>query len=130
MAEEIKNGPEAVSLDFTFAGDSSLYGLPERIDRFQIEDTVTAVDQEGAPYRLFTADHFNDQIARTSIYGVIPMVIGRAPSQGKVTSAVMWANSADTFVDVYAPGNAKGRTCHFMSECNQLEFFLFSGKDP
>ena len=58
------------------------------------------------------------------------MVIGRAPSQGKVTSAVMWANSADTFVDVYAPDNAKGRTCHFMSECNQLEFFLFSSKDP
>ena len=53
MAEEIKNGPEAVSLDFTFAGDSSLYGLPERIDRFQVKYTVTN-------YRLITADHFND----------------------------------------------------------------------
>ena len=40
MIEEIKSGPEAVSLDFTFAKESSLYGLPERIDRLRIEDTV------------------------------------------------------------------------------------------
>lgn len=71
MKEPIPNGPQAISLDVGFGSFNSVFGIPERINSFEVKSTVEyEIDDEGKdlikvkeeePFRLFTCDHFNDK---------------------------------------------------------------------
>jgi len=148
--EPIPFGGRAISLDFAFPDDCWLYGLPERNDEFAIQDTIgqygspsigpdddgyyanydVLEPRAGKPYRMFTADHFNDAYYKNSLYGVINQVFARCESFGARTASVMWNNASDTFVDVFKTHGTKSRTVHFMSESGTLEFFLLSSENP
>lgn len=150
LSEPISSGGRAISMDFSFPEDCWLYGLPERNDEFAIQDTVGVFGspsigpddddaaanfdvldpKAGVPYRMFTADHFNDQYYKNSLYGVINQVFARCESFGAKTASVMWNNASDTFVDVFKTHGRKTRTVHFMSETGTLEFFLMSAETP
>jgi hypothetical protein len=72
MNETINNGPEAVSLDFSIQNSdkTTIYGLGERCEgRTSLEDTT-----RWEPYRLWTADHYDENMPRSTMYGVAPMI--------------------------------------------------------
>lgn len=67
--EEIPTGPTALSLDFAFASpDTQLFGLPDRIDDFEIKDTIGAKARDEEPYRLCNLDHFDDHYYKITNY--------------------------------------------------------------
>ncbi len=71
MKEPIPKGPQAISLDVGFGSFNCVFGIPERINSFEVKSTVEyEIDDEGKdlikvkeeePFRLFTCDHFNDK---------------------------------------------------------------------
>lgn len=125
LLEEIPNGPQAISLDFSFKENTDFYGIPERINTFALKDTVNSDVNE--PYRLYTSDHFEEIYNYHSIYGVIPIIIAREKGS-PFSTGVLWSNSSDTFVDIFSQN--KHRTVHWMSESGQLEFFIYGCANP
>eukprot|EP00347_Sterkiella_histriomuscorum_P020664 403336941 len=132
LEEEIPNGPQAIALDINYPKNVSLYGIPERINSFNLKNTLEYDDLgnetwEGEPYRLYTSDHFEDRYNFHSVYGAIPLMISK--NQGsEVTTGVFWSNSSDTLVDIFQKDSH--RTAHWMSETGQLEIFLLPSSDP
>ena len=69
MKETIPNGPQAISLDIGFSKFNHVYGIPERINSFEVKSTIeyrlesdksyTKLN-ENEPFRLFAIDHFDD----------------------------------------------------------------------
>lgn len=59
MVMPIPSGPQALSLDVSYPKGISLYGIPERINTFNLKNTV-GTELKVEPYRLFTLDHFSD----------------------------------------------------------------------
>ena len=55
------------------------------------------------PYRMWTADHFNDKNHKYSVYAVIPMMLGLNPANTNksTTSCFLWGNASDTWVDIF-----------------------------
>ena len=116
-----------------------LYGLPERKQKFKLDSTLlykTAEDQP-KPYRFFNKDQFLSQDSRDSLYGSIPYLTGHAADHD---SSVLWVNSAETWVDVYASEVDVGRVnqeavdpydlknvtyVNFISESGAVDFFVF-----
>ena len=89
----------------SYPRNSELYGIPERINTFCLKDTIdTYLDYEYEPYRLYTADHFDDLYKFHSLYGSIPIMHARAEgpdyNSRSITMGLLWANSSDTFVDI------------------------------
>jgi len=118
-----------------FPKDSNLYGIPERINSFILKNTTTYHAGEEAdpsnpkeePYRLWNTDHFEDKFNFHTLYGSIPVLHSR--QEGKsTTTGFMWANSSDTFVDIF--GDKYHRTTHWFSECGACEFFIFPASNP
>lgn len=123
LREKIPSGPQALSLDVTYPSSKvDLYGIPERINTFQLKDTV-----KGEPYRLYNTDHFDDAYNFHTLYGTIPVVHSRAAGQS-VTTGFLWANSSDSFVDIYSTESA--RVVHWFSESGALEFFVYPSGTP
>ncbi len=69
MKEDIPNGPQAISLDIGLSDFNYVYGIPERINSFEVKSTVEYKQEsdksyvkvnESEPFRLFTCDHFDD----------------------------------------------------------------------
>ena len=116
-----------------------LYGLPERKQKFKLDSTLlykTAEDQP-KPYRFFNKDQFLSQDSRDSLYGSIPYLTGHAVDHD---ASVLWVNSAETWVDVYASEVDAGRVneeteepythknvtyVNFISESGAMDFFVF-----
>ena len=116
-----------------------LYGLPERKQKFTLASTLlykTAEDQP-KPYRFFNRDLFLSQDSRDSLYVSIPYLTGHAVDHD---SSILWVNSAETWVDVYASEVDAGRVneeaedpyslknvtyVNFISESGAMDFFVF-----
>ncbi len=83
------------------------------------------MDEE--PYRLYTSDHFDDRYNFHSIYGAVPILHAKS-ERSKSVASLLWANSSDTFVDIFS--TPEGRNVHWMSESGALEFYLFLSVTP
>lgn len=108
MRETIPSGPQALSLDVNFPKDSYLYGIPERVNSFILKNTISYIEgfendlsnPKQEPYRLYNTDHFEDKFNFHTLYGSVPLLHAR--QEGKsLTTGFMWANSSDTFVDIF-----------------------------
>lgn len=112
------NGPEAISLDFTFPLSRVLFGIPEHCETFSLKQTIGK-----EPYRLFTLDVPGYELdSEMALYGAIPVIYGHGP-QGTV--GMFWHNSADTFVDIYDT-----KTSQFITESGVIDAFIFLGPSP
>jgi alpha-glucosidase (family GH31 glycosyl hydrolase) len=80
-------------MDLTFVNSRHLYGLPEHTDSFVLSNT-----ENGEPYRLFNLDVFQFEVdERMALYGGVPFVTSHTP---ELTSAALWMNAAETWVDI------------------------------
>ena len=108
MKEPIPKGPQAISLDIGFGSLKNVYGIPERINSFEVKSTVEYKAEDGGalieineeePFRLYTCDHFNDKYPNHSQYGAVPIMHVRAENS-KAMLGLYWCNASDTFVDI------------------------------
>eukprot|EP00727_Mastigamoeba_balamuthi_P011057 m51a1_g6574 putative neutral alpha-glucosidase ab-like (948) ;mRNA; r:191047-194366 len=126
-------GPQDAAIDVRFHGSNvALYGLPERAAPLQLRVTRgPGSSPSDDPYRLWNADVFEYDAESSSpqsigLYGSIPLVVAHAPGSG--TAALLWLNSAETWVDV---SRADGATdTHWMSESGAVDAFFFVGPTP
>ncbi len=89
-------------MDVSFIDFSNLFGIPERINNYQVISTVKVNDDsqdETEPYRLFTCDHFNEKYPNHSTYGVVPILHARKENANEMIG-FYWCNAADTYVDI------------------------------
>lgn len=99
-------GPEALGLDISFPGYSTLYGLPEHASPLSLRSTRAPPkgeqEEEGRytdPYRLMNTDVFEyEHDSPMSLYGSSPIL--HAQSRGSSVS-VLWLNAAETWVDLH-----------------------------
>ncbi|CBY08906.1 unnamed protein product [Oikopleura dioica] len=125
-------GPESVSMDVVFTNSRNLYGLPEHTDSFVLANT-----EEGEPYRLFNLDVFQFEIdERMALYGGIPFVASHSPDR---SSAALWLNAAETWVDIkyvdpeasiaswFTSGKVPEAHTFWLSETGKIDLFLFPG---
>jgi hypothetical protein len=73
-----------LSLDVSYPLKTYLYGIPERINSFVLNNTInyaekpdSNIDPREEPYRLFNTDHFDDKFNYHSFYGTIPVLHSR-----------------------------------------------------
>jgi len=93
-----------------------LFGLPERSDKFLLEDTNSS-----DPYRLFNVDLFpHQEFNKQGLYSSIPYVTGHSAAHD---SSVLWFNAAETWVDI-STVKAAGKRVNFISESGAIELFL------
>ncbi len=110
------------------------YGLPERPRTSLLQSTVAKSPVSStpttAPYRIFNIDNYEDQYVNQSLYGSIPMIYGNSLSK-PYNAGLLWMNASDSYVDVVR-GTAENpsTSVHMISECGQLEFFVFLGRSP
>uniref|UniRef100_U5EKN8 Glucosidase II subunit alpha n=1 Tax=Corethrella appendiculata TaxID=1370023 RepID=U5EKN8_9DIPT len=136
------NGPEALSLDFTFPYADVLFGIPEHADSFILKHTVGG---NSDPYRLYNLDVFEYELdSRMALYGAVPVVYGHG---SEYTAGVYWQNAAETWVDIFNPnletnvvssivnfvaGSRKTEppTANFISESGIMDAFILLGPTP
>nr|XP_006822261.1 PREDICTED: neutral alpha-glucosidase AB-like [Saccoglossus kowalevskii] len=131
------NGPESISLDFSFVGFDHVYGIPEHADTFALK-TTTDTD----PYRLYNLDVFEYELHNPmALYGSIPYMIAH---NTKRSLGLFWLNSAETWIDISS--NTAGKTVigklmdyvkgegdvpqtdtHWMSESGIIDVFVLLG---
>ncbi|KHJ86930.1 hypothetical protein OESDEN_13306, partial [Oesophagostomum dentatum] len=129
------------TVDISFVGFRSAYGLPEHADSFALKTTVGSTD----PYRLYNLDVFEYEVGNPmSLYVAIPYIIAHKKN---ATVGALWLNSAETWIDTKssASGNGFFRSvidkvmstenvphfdAHFMSETGLVDIFLFGGPSP
>merc|ERR1712131_189784 len=124
-------GPESVSMDVSFANSRHLYGLPEHTDSFVLAETAS-----GEPYRLFNLDVFQFELdERMALYGGIPFIASHTP---EMTAALLWLNSAETWVDIgyrdpeasissWFSSSSPMADSFWLSETGKIDLFLFPG---
>ncbi|XP_055374971.1 neutral alpha-glucosidase AB [Condylostylus longicornis] len=135
------NGPEAISMDFSFPQALILFGIPQHADSFALKHTAN----NGDPYRLYNLDVFEFELdSRMALYGSIPVLYGHGPEK---TAGVFWQNSAETWVDIYNSNAEKNvmssivnfvsrskqndpLSGHFMSESGIIDAFILLGPSP
>ena len=87
---------ESIALSFK-VHSQYLYGLPERAERLLLKPT-----EYGDPYRLYNLDVYQHwAYNQQSLYGSIPYLTAHSELYD---TAIMWMNSAETFVDIYETG--------------------------
>lgn len=131
------NGPQAVAMDFTFAGTDNVYGLPQHADTFSLKDT-TSTD----PYRLYNLDVFEYELWNPmALYASIPFMMSHS-GQGSV--GLFWLNAAEGWIDVkkngqgilgsvgsmFSGSNEKQVDSYWMFESGVLDVFVMLGPGP
>ncbi|KAJ9579720.1 hypothetical protein L9F63_004646 [Diploptera punctata] len=133
------NGPTAVAMDFSFPGAYHAYGIPEHADSFALKST-----KNSDPYRLYNLDVFEYELHNgMALYGSIPVLIAHGT---KRTVGVFWMNAAETWVDIFGPGDQNVVSSivnfvsgsapppqvdsHFMSESGIIDTFFMVGPKP
>jgi alpha 1,3-glucosidase len=120
------HGPQAVALDVSFSSNH-IYGLPEHASSFSLK-TTPGTDAKSDPYRLYNLDVFEYELDEPmALYGAVPLVVAHDESK---TSALLWLNAAETFVDVAEGGGGQGKKTHWMSETGVIDLFLMADKEP
>lgn len=135
-----KRGPESLGMDVTFHGAKHIYGLPEHA----IALDLPATKGEGIgrdPYRLFNLDVFEYELdSEMALYGAVPILYAH---DAEKTSAVLWLNAAETWVDIEKPHKLGGVLgfiadhgadskvlSHFMSETGIVDIYIMLGSNP
>lgn len=118
-------GPESIGADISFPFATVLHGIPERTVSISLPRTKLANDTVlSEPYRLFNLDVFEFELEKPlGLYGAIPLLIGR--KAGK-SAAVLWLNTAETYVDVLDRQQG-GIRSHWFSESGHMDLYLMSG---
>ena len=118
-------------MDISFANSRHLYGLPEHTDSFVLAETAS-----GEPYRLFNLDVFQFELdERMALYGGIPFIASHTPDQ---SAALLWLNSAETWVDIgyrdpeasissWFSSSSPMADSFWLSETGKIDLFLFPG---
>lgn len=114
-------GPEGVSLDVSFPGYGTLFGLPEHASPLSLRSTRAApageTDEPGRftdPYRLMNTDVFEYEYnSPMSLYGSAPIL--HAQSRGSA-AAVLWMNAAETWIDLHKTRSKPAAAAHAVSE--------------
>jgi mannosyl-oligosaccharide alpha-1,3-glucosidase len=119
-------GPESIGSDIAFPFAEHLYGIPERTERVSLPHTVKA---DGAahsePYRMYNLDVFEFELHKTlGLYGTVPLLVGRNSGQ---SAAVLWLNTAETYLDVFEDNSFDGRVSHWYSETGRIDVFFMPG---
>ena len=107
-------------MSFNFPQSSALYGIPEReAASLRLHNQFKYGDD---PYRLFNSDEFRHKSGdNKALYGSVPYIYAR----GNTThSAILWLNSAETWVDIYDDSSS------FVSESGQLDVVMFAASSP
>ncbi|KAK0536391.1 glucosidase II [Tilletia horrida] len=134
-------GPEAVSLDVTFVGYDTVFGIPEHASPLSLRETRGAKEGDyKEPYRLMNTDVFEyEHDSPMALYGSVPIMHAQS-----VNSAVslLWLNAAETWIDIekvpskadkIEPGHG-GSTgidtnTHWFSESGILDVLVYLGPD-
>ncbi|CAG8540535.1 11107_t:CDS:10, partial [Funneliformis mosseae] len=92
------NGPESIGLDISFPGFGHVYGIPEHATSFSLKETRGGQGAYDEPYRLYNLDVFEYELDNPmALYGSIPFMMAHRKG---ATVAVLWLNSAETWIDV------------------------------
>lgn len=131
--EEYKKPETAIGCDVNFPNADHVYGIPERTTKLALDIT----DKNSEPYRMYNLDVFEYELDHPmGLYGVVPLVIAHSPEH---TSAVLWLNSAETYLDVSRSGSGllsmfgsqnPGITTHWFSESGVMDVFFLPGPTP
>jgi len=126
-----RRGPESFGLDIKFHSASHVFGIPEHANTFALKDTKSIAlgalqgDENVDPYRLYNLDVFeyelNDPLG---LYGSVPLIVSSSESH---SSAVLWLNAAETYIDVHHNVDEKSISTHWFSESGVLDVILFPG---
>lgn len=118
-------GPESIGADIAFPFAEVVHGLPERTVSLSLPRTKSANGTIlSEPYRLFNLDVFEFELDKPlGLYGAIPLLIGRKAGR---SAAVLWLNSAETYVDVNDREQG-GIRSHWFSESGVMDMYLMSG---
>lgn len=135
-----KRGPESLGMDVTFHGAKHIYGLPEHAIALDLPATKgEGTDRD--PYRLFNLDVFEYELdSEMALYGAVPILYAH---DAEKTSAILWLNAAETWVDIEKPlklGGVVGLMTdpngeekvlsHFMSETGIVDIYIMLGSNP
>jgi len=134
-------GPAAVAADITFIGSEQVYGIPEHATDFALK-TTKGGDGYNEPYRLYNLDVFEYELDEPmALYGAVPFMLGHDTAK---TSAALWLNSAETFIDVSDAGKLswferltgaeskqqQGKQSYWVSESGLIDVFLMVEPNP
>jgi len=119
-------GPAAVGVDVEFVGTRHVYGLPEHASSFSLKNTRGKTsDSYNEPFRLFNLDVFEYELDEPmALYGAVPFVMSHSKDR---TSACLWLNAAETFVDIDSSDDSNSRNVHWMSESGVIDLYLLPG---
>jgi len=135
-------GPSAVAADITFIGSKQVYGIPEHATKFALKTTKGDGYGYDEPYRLYNLDVFEYALdVPMALYGTVPFMLGHDEQK---TSAVLWLNSAETFIDVddagkrtwyetltgSGSGQQQGKQTRWISESGVIDVFLMVDTNP
>ncbi|XP_070577600.1 neutral alpha-glucosidase AB-like isoform X2 [Ptychodera flava] len=134
------NGPESISLDFSFVNFDHVYGIPEHADTLALK-TTTNTD----PYRLYNLDVFEYDLHNPmALYGSVPYMLAH---NAKRTMGLFWMNAAETWIDItsntasknmfnklmdYAAGGGDSpqTDTRWISESGIIDTFVLLGPTP
>lgn len=118
----LNNKFESVGMDFQFNKINNVYGIPEHLDQFNLQDTNSNKD----PYHLYNTDMFNifDK-PKNPMYGSVPFLMGVLKNY---SLGVFWINSAETIVNIDKKSNKT--VVHFLSETGEIDFIMFMADKP
>jgi len=125
-------GPASIGMDVSFGGAQHVYGLPERATSLSLKNTRgPGAPDDRNPYRLYNLDVFEyeltDNYMYQPLYGAVPFL--QAMDEAK-TTAVLWLNSAETFIDISDHDAVQGKSSHWASESGVVDVFIMSSADP
>eukprot|EP01025_Chloroclados_australasicus_P058075 TRINITY_DN7270_c0_g1_i1.p1 TRINITY_DN7270_c0_g1~~TRINITY_DN7270_c0_g1_i1.p1 ORF type:complete len:901 (-),score=109.22 TRINITY_DN7270_c0_g1_i1:483-3185(-) len=118
-------GPEAISFDASFPGNSRVYGLPERATKLALKPTV-GVNITSEPYRMYNLDVFEYlHESPFGLYGSIPLLLAHKVGY---TCGLFWLNAAEMYVDVlYAENEIQTQ---WIAESGIIDLFIMLGPTP
>jgi len=118
-------GPSAVAMDAGFPYATHVYGIPEHATDFSLKNTDGGEGAYSDPFRLYNLDVFEYELdVPMALYGAVPFMIAHGGGQ---TSALLWLNAAETFIDV---STKEGKNSHWISESGIIDMFLMTHRTP
>ena len=123
------HGPSAVSMDATFLGVSHVYGIPTHATNLSLPATRGQEKRYEEPFRLYNLDVFEYELDNPmALYGHVPLMVAHSAAH---TSALLWLNAAETWVDVDKTSAGPDRVAtHWISESGIIDAFLLPGPGP
>lgn len=119
-------GPQAVGMDVSFSA-KHVYGIPEHASSFALKNTNgEGMGAYSEPYRLYNLDVFEYELdVPMALYGAVPFMLAHDATK---TSAMLWLNAAETYIDI--KDTDYGKQTHWISESGVLDVFLVTSSDP